>query len=295
MTTQPRFLDHVQSSPEEADVFFALLPFEETVSYLKGTAGGPNAILEASTQLEEFEEEWLWEPTNELKLHTLAPITPGLEETPTQYIERATQELAQLGPDKFVVGLGGEHSVTVPLVRRCLKPDDLVISIDAHPDLRDSYLGETYSHASVMKRLFDEGMRICELGVRCISKEERQFVDDHPRIVQHWMHELASPSGFDNLLVSLEQLEGNAYLTIDADGLCTGIMPGVGTPIPGGFTWDQLMRILKTIFSNPKLSIRSCDVVEVRPLVDNPLSEFTAAKLIQKILSYRSKQPCRQC
>lgn len=291
MSSSSRFLNHRQADLESADVVLALLPFDDTVSYLSGTAQGPDAIVAASDQLEEFEEEFQWEPTNEINLHSLPVYNCGKGESVTAYIDRVTEELKSIPKEKFVIGLGGEHSVTVPLVRRCMNPGDLVISIDAHPDLRDSYLGEHYSHASVMKRLFDEQFRICELGLRCISKEEYEFVKSQPRIVQHWMHELTTPTGFDDMLKSLHDLEGSAYLSIDADGLDTSIMPGVGTPIPGGFTWCQLMRILKELFSNEKLTIRGCDLVEVRPLPDNPISEFTAAKIIQKILSYRERMP----
>lgn len=290
--TPKTFLEHRQHPLEQAQAVIVPIGFEKTVSYVTGTAAGPVAILDASGQLEEFEEQFQWEPTNQLRMHTLQPLECGADESPTKFIERAQRELSGLPEDAFVIGLGGEHSVTVPLVRRCMPADSLVISIDAHPDLRDSYLGEHYSHASVMKRLFDDGMRIVELGLRCISKQEKEFVDSQPRIVQHWMHELWSPTGFDDMIASLQQLEGPAYLTIDADGLCTGIMPGVGTPIPGGFRWDQLMRILHTLFTNPKLNIIACDIVEVRPLADNPLSEFTAAKIVQKLLSYRFKASC---
>lgn len=290
MSKTTTFLDHHQSPIDQADAIFACLPFDGTVSYVDGTSFGPQAILDASLQLEEYEEEFRWEPTNELKLHTLPMLQPLPAESATEYIERSSQRLQEIPREKFVIGIGGEHSVTVPLARRCLSAGDTIISIDAHPDLRDGYLGEHYSHASVMRRLFDDGVRVVELGLRCISKDEVEFAEHHhPNIVQFWMHELTTTHGFDDMLLSLHHLKGNAYLSIDADGLSTAIMPGVGTPIPGGFEWAHTMKILETLFRNEHLNIVGCDVVEVRPLADSPLSQFTAAKLIQKILSYRTK------
>jgi agmatinase len=281
-----RYFDHYQADLASAAVVIVPMPYDGTVSYIKGTQKGPAAIVEAAGQLEDFEEELGWEPTKELKIHSLAPIEAQQDERPEAYLGRVRQALTDVPATAFLLGLGGEHTVSIPLVEKCLRPGDLVISIDAHPDLRDEYEGERYSHACVMKRLVDAGMSLVEIGLGCISRPEAKWVETQPRIRQFWAKDLATPENFNGMLSYLAGLGGNVYLSLDADGLCTSIMPGVGTPMPGGLSWSAFMQILRTLSANPGIVLKGFDIVEVKPLADTPLSEFTAAKIIQKVLSY---------
>jgi agmatinase len=253
---------------------------------MKGTAQAPEAIAAASSQLEFYEEELGWEPTQALNIHSLAPLVPGEGESPESYLRREAELLKKIPAGAFVIGLGGEHTVTPPLVRHAIPEGGTVIAIDAHPDLRDSYEGERFSHACAMRRVAEEGRRLVQIGLGCITPEEEAYVREHGRITHFPSYSISDPAGFARLLDCLSRLEGDAYLSVDVDGLCTSIMPGTGTPVPGGLLWREMMAVVRTLLKNPALHLRGMDVVEVRPLPGNPLSEFTAAKLIQKCLSF---------
>lgn len=291
-----RFLEHEQAPLAEAEVVFVPLPFEQSVSYITGTAQGPEAVLAASSQLEDLEEELGWSPTDELKIHCLEQVTPKDGESQEAYLARIDSALAGVPPKAFTVGVGGEHTVTIPLVKKSFSgraadggPDagrGTVIVIDAHPDLRDSYECSRYSHACVMRRLVEEGFNVLQVGLGTNSEHELAFAAGRSDVVQFFSHQLATQKGFARLLEHVGGLSGQCYLSIDCDGLCTSIMPGVGTPVPGGLGWHKLLMLFRAIWANPKLSVLSMDVVELRPLDGNPLSEFTAAKIIQKCLSY---------
>lgn len=287
--SQTRFLNHPQAPLNEAEVLFLPLPYEGTVSYMKGTAEGPLAILSASHQLEEFEEETEWEPTNELKLHGLSPVLWGIEEPSRSYIPRV-EEAAKARPEAFMVALGGEHSVTPPVVRARLKKGSTVVVVDAHPDLRESYEGDKFSHASAIRRLVEDGYPILQIGTGCNTPEEAEFIKGRSDFKRFSANDAASPEGYTALLEALKALSGDVWFSVDLDGLCTSIMPGVGTPVPGGLGWHQMMGVVRALFNNPKAKVVGMDVVELRPLPDSELSEFTAAKLIQKCLAHRFKR-----
>lgn len=282
-----RFLFHKQTPLSQADVVFVSIPFAGSVSYMTGTQRAPEAIIAASHQLEYFEEERGWSPTVSLACHHFSVPWDGVEPADT-YLRRVHEGLRGRRADSFVVALGGEHTVTLPVVEAVLPEGGTVVTIDAHPDLRDRYQDSPLSHACVMRRLVERGYRIIQIGLGCISEEERAFVDSRAEITQFFSHTLADdPDALPGLLRMLTDVQGPVYLSVDADGLDTGIMPGVGTPVPGGLTWHVLRRIVRTLCDNRSIRLRGADIVEVRPLIDQPLSEFTAAKLVQKILSYR--------
>lgn len=288
-----RFLIHPQCRLADARVVIVPLPYEGTVSYERGTSAAPTAIVHASHQLEDFEEEWEWEPTNELSIHSLEPILAdvaelaGVDEPSVPYLDRVRTALAGLPSDAFLLGLGGEHTVTIPVVERAMPRGGTVVTIDAHPDLRDEYQGWKYSHATVMRRLLDCGYRLIQIGLGCTTSEERDLVASRSDIDQFFAYALEDEAGRAALTRRLAAIEGDVFLSIDADGLSPGIMPGVGTPMPGGLGWHACTGIVRALCSRPGAQLRGADLVEVRPLPGNPLSEFTAAKLVQKILSYR--------
>lgn len=284
-----RFLYHRQSPVDEAEVVIVAAPYEGTVSYLPGTASAPAAIIAASAQLEFFEEEVGWEPTVACRLHSLPPVIPLPNESPADYLARLEDSLPPARDGRFLLGIGGEHSITIPLVRHCLgQAAGTVVQIDAHPDLRDSYQGTPFSHACAMRRLLDEGHALLQIGLNCCSREEHEFMAAHAdRIHSYWLADLEEDEGEGLLLEELKRLTGAVYLTIDSDGLCPSMMPGTGTPMPAGISWKLLLGILRNLSSNPAVQLKGADIVEVVPLPEMPRSEFSAAKLIQKLLSYR--------
>jgi len=281
-----RFLDHVQHEVSDADVVILPLPYEGTVSYLKGTTDGPGAILEASLQLEEVEEELRWEPSNTLRLHTANPIAPDRGETPESYIAKVKEFIDKIPADKVIIGLGGEHTVTVPLALRVLAPGDTLIAIDAHPDLRESYEGSPYSHACVTRRLCEAGFSTIQLGVGCISAGELEYIESGAPVEHFPAIDLATAEGLESAIGRIKALKGGVYLTIDLDGLSTSYMPGVGTPVPGGIEWHALLKILRALLFNEEVNVKGMDIVELSPIQGQVLSEFSAAKILQKLLSY---------
>lgn len=280
-----KFCNHRQAPLEEARVVILPLPFEATVSYMKGAAEGPEKIIAASHQLEDWEEETCWEPTNELPVHSLDPLYHQAGESPESYLARVGAA-ARTASHAFLVAIGGEHSVTGPLVSARLQKGDTVVVVDAHPDLRESYEGTPLSHACAMRRVAESGMRIVQIGTGCDTAEEAQYAAANPDFHRFWAREAATPEGFARILGALSGLTGRVYLSIDLDGLCTSVMPGVGTPVPGGLTWHKTVDILRALAQNPNITLVGMDVVEIRPLADSELSEFTAAKLIQKGLAF---------
>lgn len=279
-----KFLNHRQAARGEARVVFLSLPYEETVSYMKGTGSGPASILAASHQLEDWEEDTEWEPTVELPIHSLGAVEPLTGESTAEYSERVFLAAGQC-PEAFMVALGGEHSVTWPVVRARMKPGDTVVVIDAHPDLRDSYEGDKLSHASVVRRIVEGGFRVVQIGTGCNTPEEAEFLKGREGFTRFWARQAATPEGFAAVLRTLGELSGRVWFSVDLDGLDVSIMPGVGTPIPGGLTWHQAVAVVETLFANKNAQVAGIDVVELRPLPDSELSEFTAAKLIQKCLA----------
>ncbi len=282
------FLDHPQADLAAARAVFVPLPFDGTASYMKGTAAAPAAILAASTQLESYEEEVGWEPTENVPLRCLEPVEPRQGEAVEAYLARVEEALRPLPPEAVTIGLGGEHSMSWPLVKRLLGPGDTMVVFDAHPDLRESYIGSRHSHGAISRRVHDDlGVNLVQIGLGCISAEEAAFVREAKGVEQHWAWELCGPDYLAGLVKRLGELTGRVYVSVDVDGLSTAIVPGTGTPVAGGLEWHPFVSLLRAILSAPKATVVGMDVVEVRPLPDSPLSEFTAAKIIQKFLSFR--------
>ncbi|TAL17085.1 agmatinase [bacterium] len=282
------FQSHFQSPLEEADLVIVPLPYDGTTSFLAGTAKGPEAIIGASDQLEDMEEELSWRPLYELRVHSLPPVRPSSpSETPEEYLKKIEEALAPVPESAVLLGIGGEHSVSVPLVKNRLRPGDTFIVIDAHPDLRDYYGESGHSHACASRRVHSAGMNLIQIALGTISPEEREFLKSAGRIEQFWAWELEKPENFARLLKRLGEVEGNVYLSLDADGLSLSYMPGVGTPIPGGLEWGRLMEVLRAVFGNAKANVRGFDLVEAMPLESSVITEFSAAKIIQKMISFR--------
>lgn len=278
-------LDGARSAFETARYAVLPIPYEGTVGYKTGTAVGPVAILEASQQVELFDEELLTELTRP-GVVTCKPLAPA--DDPAQQMLRvkaAARPIIEAG--KFCLSLGGEHSITVPLVEAVgAKYQPLsVLQIDAHADLRDSYLGTIHSHACVMRRVLENGCRICQVGVRSYSREE--FLECPEQVAALITPQVIAedPAWTDRALALLGE---HVYVTVDMDGLDPSIAPGVGTPEPGGLTWQQVLGLLRRVCLHKH--VVAADIVEVCPIPPNHITEFTAARLACKIIAYTQQR-----
>lgn len=272
---------------DAARVLVLPLPFEATVSYGAGTAQGPQAIITASQQVELYDREVDAEPAMAYGVHTLdAPSLPGDPEAAVAAIAAATQAAAASG--KFVVGLGGEHTVSVGFGRGLLAAlggPITVVQIDAHADLRDEYEGSPYSHACIARRLLDHpGVeQLLQLGIRSVCTEEVTFARAHLDRVRTWYAEEVHAGGWQAELA--ERLAGRrVYLTIDVDGLDPAIIPATGTPEPDGLTWRETLAILRLVGDTGQ--VIGLDCVELAPYPGQHAADFAAAKLVYKAIGY---------
>ena len=290
-----RFLDLPNASPQVADAVLVPCPYEGTVSYGSGTSNGPAAILAASTQVELWDEELDFD-LDQLCFYTADAITPRKHDTPQSYSQRLLDEaeaVHKAGPG-LLVGLGGEHSITPPLVHASLGgSDDLseltVVQFDAHSDLRDEYDDTRFSHACAMRRLVERGATVIAIGIRSADRHEFMYGRDSGRVFTYFSQQLASQPDIDAALKHrLRSLDGQLYLTIDVDGLDPAFCPGTGTPQPGGLGWWQALSYLKCLlYDNRQCRLRGCDLVETVPQPHTCVNEFTAARLLCKVLAYR--------
>lgn len=269
-------------SPEEAAVVVLPAPFEATVSYRPGTRSGPQAIIDASRNMELYEEETGTEP-GLAGIATLAePELPTAPEEALAVLEPVCHQWLATG--KFLVTLGGEHTVSLAPIRAAAKAlgQVSVLQLDAHADLRDSYLGSPLSHACTMRRAL-EAAPVVAVGVRSFSAEEAAFMRERglsPLLAQD-IHR----QGLDRLAQNIIQRLGpRVYITIDLDVFDPSVMPAVGTPEPGGLGWYETLNLLREVAAQRE--VVGFDVVELCPLPGNPASDYCAARLIFKLLAY---------
>ncbi len=260
------------------------VPLERTTTYEHGTRNGPTAILKASQNMELYDEELELEPYKQIGIHTLPPIDTmdgTLDEVITELF---TAECALMDDDKFPVAIGGEHSLTPPLVSAVTKKykNLSVLQIDAHADLRDEYQGNSSSHACAMRRVL-EFCPAVQVGIRSLCVEEAQAIP-HLRTKIYWANDIVRAPLKAWIAKVLADLSANVYLTIDLDGFDPSIIPATGTPEPGGLDWHQVTSLVRAVAHHKK--IVGMDVVELLPLPGEHASDFLAAKLIYKCLGY---------
>ena len=266
-----------------------IIPFglEKTVSYGGGTKNGPKEIIKASHQVELYDEELLCEPYKKIGIKTLKPFKIGKD------IKKALEKLSKinqniLDKDLFPMTFGGEHSITpwciAPFVKKY--KNICLLHFDAHADLRESYNGEKFSHASAIKRCLDNNnVSVISFGIRNISKSEIHFLEkNRKRINIFWAKD---KSKWD--LKKFKKMIKNktVYLTFDVDGLDSSIMPATGTPEPGGLLWDETLNIIRIAAKNS--NIVGADINELSPIKGFNSYNFLIAKLAYKILSYTFK------
>jgi agmatinase len=282
-------LDQEESAYEKARFVVLPVPYEQTTTYRKGTAAGPHAIISASREVELFDEETLSEPYR-AGVHTLPEM-----EINTSGPEQMIAQVYTVGRDliadgKIVCMLGGEHTISVGMVKACHEksPDLSVLQFDAHADLRESYQDNRYSHACVMKRIRDITENTVAIGIRNISIEEHELIKREKIKIITGRDIYDNPRSMDKVL---DWLGDNVYLTIDCDFFDPSLMPAVGTPEPGGGLWYPTLEFLQKLAISK--NIVGFDMVELSPLPVNNVSEFTAARLIYKIMGYIQQEDSR--
>ena len=278
------FLGYDANQNIEPKVVVVPFGLEKTVSYGSGTKNGPREIIKASHQVELFDEELNKEPYKEIGIKTIKPFAIKKK------IEDALDQLAAinkeiLSKNKFPLIFGGEHSITPGSLKPFVNKYNQItlLHFDAHADLRETYQGEKFSHASAIKRCLDfKNVNVVSFGIRNLSQTEMDFYNNNRnRIEIFW--------GKDKKNWDLSQLDKffkdkTVYITFDVDGFDASIMPATGTPEPGGLLWEDVLPIIKKVceISN----IVGADINELAPIKNFNSYNFLVAKLAYKILSY---------
>jgi agmatinase len=266
---------------DESKVVVLPVPVDRTTSYVGGTRNGPHEILQASSHME------LWDEELQVDVHGIGIFTLPEMELPFGEMEPLVDEIERvayevIGRDKFLVALGGEHSITPPLVSATARryPKLSLLQIDAHADMRDTYMGTIHNHACAMRRCL-EVAAITQVGIRSLSIEEAAVL---PRLGSKVFYDHSMRRDEKWIDAVVETLGDSVYVTIDVDGMDPAIMPATGTPEPGGLSWPEITALLRTIAERRK--IVGADIVELSPIPGMVAPSFLCAKLLYKLLTY---------
>jgi len=271
----------------DPDVIIASIPYELTTSYGQGTAKGPSACIEASGQVELYDDLLNQELPAGANILTTKEWN-GEGNTLQEQLDSIGRYAAeQYDTGAFPIFLGGEHGILPGILRGCPEKVTL-IQIDAHADLRDELDGEPYSHACAISRSLDEGaLGVYQIGIRAYCKQEAEYISSDDRVNTWFAKDILNPStgqgSWTDWLDKISQIKGPVHLTVDIDGLDGSLVPATGTPVPGGLTFWHVVQTIETAFS--KCDIISADVNEIVPQNDTPLTQFTAAMIATKIIA----------
>tara|TARA_X000001036_G_scaffold390108_1_gene387573 strand:- start:3883 stop:4764 length:882 start_codon:yes stop_codon:yes gene_type:complete len=278
------FLGYEAKQKIENKVVVVPFGLEKTVSYGSGTKNGPKEIIKASHQVELFDEELNKEPYKEIGIKTLKPfpikkkINSALDQ-----LSKINEEI--ISKNKFPIIFGGEHSITPGSIRPFAEKyhEITLLHFDAHADLRESYNGEKFSHASAIKRCLDfNNVKVVSFGIRNLSQSEMNFYENNrSRIEIFWAKDKKewNLDHLDNIFKNK-----NVYITFDVDGFDASVMPATGTPEPGGLLWNEVLPIIKRVCQVS--NIVGADINELAPIKNFDSYNFLVAKLAYKILSY---------
>jgi agmatinase len=267
---------------DDSRVVILPVPVDRTTSYVGGTRNGPHEILQASSHME------LWDEEMRVDVHGVGIFTLPEMELPfgemqgvVDEIERVSYEI--VGRDKFLVTLGGEHSITPPLVSAAARRHRSlsVLQIDAHADMRDAYMGTPHNHACAMRRAL-EYASVTQVGIRSLSTEEAEVLPRLKTTVFYDVDMRMDPKWIDAVV---ESLGPDVYVTIDVDGMDPAIMPATGTPEPGGLSWLEITALLRA--TAERRNVVAADIVELSPIPGMVAPSFLCAKLLYKLLTYR--------
>ena len=261
------------------------IPYDSTSSYMSGCKEGPNAIIDASRYLEDYDIE-LNREIYKVGILTLPEmeIHVGGPEQMVGRVKSYVQPYAKRG--KLLAVLGGEHSISIGVVcaLKEIYDDISVLYMDAHCDLRDEYMGSKFSHACSARRIC-EICPIVQVGVRSISSEEMDFVrTTNLNVNFHTENEKQIPWDIDKILAGLSK---RVYISIDLDVFDLGLMPSVGTPEPGGLDWDSVLSLTKSVCEQRE--VVGFDITELCPRAGSAYSSFVAAKLAYKMIGYATQ------
>lgn len=278
-------LDDADTAFDTARVVVVPVPFDGTTCYRPGTREGPQAIIDASRNLELYDAELRRSPYR-VGIHTLQAVEPvmGNAAGMVDRIEQVTGHL--LDQNKFVVTLGGDHLTSIGVIRAFAKRHAglSVLQIDAHADLREEYEGSPLSSATIMRRVLDVCPRTAQVGIRSLSEPEAQLVEE--RQLPMWLasdihaQTLRGQRGWIDEVVSA--LGDEVYVTIDIDAFDPSLVPGTGTPEPGGLNWYDVIDLLTAVTARKR--VIGADVVELSPLVEGHVSPVVGAKLVYKLI-----------
>lgn len=267
------------SNPDTARIAILPIPYDGTSTWVKGADKGPAALLEASANMELYDIETDYEPYR-VGISTESPVREASSpEAMVEASQRIVEELINAG--KFVVTIGGEHSVSIgPMYAHAKAYENLtVLQIDAHTDLRVEYEGSRCNHACVMARA-QEVASIVQVGIRSMDAGEK------PRLPEggvFWAHEIVGNRAWEQ--AAIDKLSENVYLTIDLDGFDPSVLPSTGTPEPGGLYWHPTLAFLRRVFESR--NVVGFDIVELCPNPSEKSSDFLAAKLLYRLLAFK--------
>jgi N1-aminopropylagmatine ureohydrolase len=277
--------------PERAGVYVLPAPYEHTSSYILGSDQGPSAIIEASHQVEFYDEMLQCEPYREwggIATAATLNLTGKVDGPAVDAIEAFVRP--HVGNGRFLVTLTGEHTGALGAIRAHARryPNLCVVQIDAHGDLRKAYQGNPYSHASVMARVVDDGLPLVQVGIRSICPEEIERIKSTDRISTFFAANLLDPSGpYEGRATKwvpdvVQACRGPVYLTFDCDGLDASLVPALGTPEPGGLGWYDTLNFVTALANGP--GILGMDISEIAPIEGFIAPQFSIARLIYRIL-----------
>jgi agmatinase len=273
---------------EGSKVVILGVPYDGTATFQSGARNGPNGILNVSPNLEHYDREL--GNIFEVGIFTAGVIDiEDIHVNPQDVINRVYDvSKSYISDDKFLVTLGGEHTITQGVLRAYKEQYDKlsVLQLDAHHDLLEEYGGSRYSHACVAKRLIDIGCSITQFGVRVTTKEEHEFINKRNQDLNIFY----AKDIYDNdnwHKEAIDSLNDNVYITVDLDGLDSSIMPSTGTPVPGGLDWYGTLSFLRKVYEKRK--VIGLDVMELNPIPGNEAPNFLAADLVYKNIGFFKK------
>lgn len=274
------------TDPKKSRFVVLPIPYERTTTYRKGTAHGARAIIDASAQVEFFDDENRQE-TYLQGIHTLPAAQPTFDPVEPEELPAILEAYPRrVGKSQTLYSLGGEHSISYGLVKgfKAIYKDLTVLQIDAHADMREEYEGSKFNHACVMARIVTECPAV-QVGVRSFCADEAPRLDKKPLRTFFGTTKLDAKKTATAVLASLSK---HVYVTIDLDGMDPAAMPAVGTPEPGGLSWYDLLTILRPVFV--KKRVVGVDLNELCPIEGENVSQFTAAKLAYRLMGYETKR-----
>ena len=280
------------------DIVILPIPYEMTTSYREGTEFGPKACIDASSQVELYDNKLKYDLPHGFKIHTSQPWNNEVSSLKEALISINEFCTPWMNGKQFPIILGGEHGLLFPLIEAVKIHPRVnrelgkltIVQIDAHADLRDELNGEKFSHGTVIRRVLDAGVgNVIQIGVRTYSSEEEEIIQNDGRVRTWFARDLikVNPnlSDWDLMIDEIKRIEGPIWLTFDIDGLDGSLVPATGTPVPGGLSYWGAIEIIESLFSAKDAEIIGADINEISTSQATNLTEFSAALIATKILA----------